>query len=78
MGFIFMHLFIWKVKKKKKEEIFYLVASSATDMHYVYEQMINGKYIYPRELLYITKQTEALVSISCNSHKDREKTQWIS
>lgn len=42
-------------------------------MHYVYEQMINGKNIYLRELLYITKQTEALVSISCNSHKDREK-----
>lgn len=42
-------------------------------MHYVFEQMINGKYIYPRELLYITKQTQALVSISCNSHKDREK-----
>ena len=42
-------------------------------MHYVYEQKINSKYIYPRELLYITKQTQALVSISCNSYKDREK-----
>lgn len=37
--------------------------------------MINGKYIYPQELLYITKLTQALVPIY---HKDRGKKKSLN